>query len=97
MLKFTIFIENVDNIGKCYDVGKINNTIFILIVLKLSYYTDEGCLKDVEYNIKLDDPRHIEERFFFGLCPISLKTSYSEDGTSDSSKELKVKIKLIHF
>ena len=71
--------------------------IFILIVVKLSYYTDEGCLKDVEHKIKLDDPRHIEGRFFFGLCPISLKTSYSEDGSSDATKELKVKIKFGTF
>ena len=76
---------------------KIDNMIVILIVVKLSYYTDGGCLKDVENKIKLDDPRHIEERFFFGLCPISLKNSYSEDGTSDSSKELKVKIRLLYF
>ena len=76
---------------------KIDNMIVILIVVKLSYYTDEGCLKDVENKIKLDDPRHIEERFFFGLCPISLKTSYSEDGTSDTSKELKVSITLLYF
>ena len=69
--------------------------IFILIVARLSYYTDEGSLKDVEHKIKLDDPRHLEERFFFGLCPISLKTSYSEDGTSDTSNELKVRIKLL--
>ena len=84
-------------LDKFYDVEKINNMIFILIVVKLSYYTDEGCLKNVEHKIRLDDPRHIEERFFFGLCPISLKTSYSEDGTSDISNELKVKIKLLHF
>ena len=70
---------------------------FILIVAKLSYYTDEGCLKDVEHKLKLDDPRHIEERFFFGLCPVSLKTSYSEDGTPETSKELKVRLKLLHF
>ena len=70
--------------------------IFILIVVKLSH-TDEGCLKDVEHKIKLDDPRHIEERFFFGLCPISLKTLYSEDGASDTSKELKVSITLLYF
>ena len=71
--------------------------ILILIVVKLSYYTKEGCLKDVEHKIKLDDPRHTEERFFFGLCPISLKTLYSEDGTPGTSKELKVRIKLLHF
>ena len=76
---------------------KIDNMIVILIVVKLSYYTDEGCLKDVENKIKLDDPRHIEERFFFGLCPISLKTLYSEDGASDTSKELKVSITLLYF
>ena len=71
--------------------------VFILIVVKLSYYTKEGCLKDVEHKIKLDDPRHIEERFFFGLCPISLKTSYSEDAASDTSKELKVRITFLYF
>ena len=76
---------------------KIDNIMFILIVVKLSYYTDKGCLKDVDHKIKLDDPRHIEERFFFGLCPISLKTSYSEDGPSDTSKELKVRITFLYF
>ena len=70
--------------------------IFISIVVKLSH-TDEGCLNDVEHKMKLDDPRHIEERFFFGLCPISLKTSYSEDGASDTSKELKVRITFLYF
>ena len=84
-------------LDKFYDVEKINNVLFILIVVKLSYHTKEGCLKDVEHKIKLDDPRHIEERFFFGLCPISSKTSYSEVGTPDTSKELKVRITLRYF
>ena len=47
-------------------------------------------MKINDHSINLEDSGHNEQRFFFGLCPISLKTSCTQDGASTSLSELKV-------
>ena len=61
-----------------------------MVDLPIRYTSKDNELHCVDHPVKLEDARHNEERFFFGICPVSLKTSSSKEKPSDASTELKV-------
>ena len=63
-----------------------------LIVILLRYESKTNGIQNIEHSIKLEDARHDEDRFFFGMCPVSLKTASTEEQSSSASKELKVTV-----
>ena len=63
--------------------------IFI-IVLSIRYKLPGQGLQVNEHSINVEDARHNEERYFFGLCPVSLRTSCLQDPSSTTFTELKV-------
>ena len=59
-------------------------------MIPIRYSLKEGDVQDYQHSINLEDGGYHEERFFFGLCPVSLKTSSKQDTFSTSISELKV-------
>ena len=53
----------------------------------MRYLSRDGNFQTQEYSINLAKN---EERFYFGLCPVSLKTSSVQDPSSNQLNELKV-------
>ena len=59
-------------------------------VLRIRYGSKAEGVKINDHSINLEDSGHNEQRFFFGVCPISLKTSSTQNDTATSLSELKV-------
>ena len=59
-------------------------------MLPIRHFSKAEEVKINDHSINLEDSGHNEQRFFFGLCPISLKTSSTQDVESTSLSELKV-------
>ena len=56
-------------------------------MIQIRYLSKDGNFQTQECSINLAKN---EERFYFGLCPVSLKTSSVQDPSSNQLNELKV-------
>ena len=61
--------------------------IYFFTVIQIRYLSRDGNVQTQEFSINLAKN---EERFYFGLCPVSLKTSSVQDSSSNQLNELKV-------
>ena len=60
--------------------------------MSIRYHSKSEGVQVYEHSVILQDGVHNEERFFFGLCPVSLRTSCLQDTSSTSFSELKVMV-----
>ena len=73
-------------------ISVIISTQYVFIsVLSIRYSIKAEKVKHMDHLVDHEEGGHNEERFFFGLCPISLNTlSIQNEDTSTSLRELKV-------
>ena len=67
---------------------------FLFTALKIRSYPAGSKCKIDEHTMRLEENGdiHNQERFFFGLCPVSLRTSSSQGCSPNCFSELKVNI-----
>ena len=71
----------------CFQIRIEIQIIYYITVIHIRHLTRDGNLQKQEYAI---NSAKNEERFYFGLCPVSLKTSSVQDPSSSQLNELKV-------